>query len=149
MRPLHAILFLTPLWIRFCVGQSVTDYAPKTDVRCPDSDLVRVFSPDQQSLHPDEVSYIKARESTTVLEAWKSYVGDGSGIGYKISDFNGDFPRVGLAISGGGHRAAQYAAGVISALDARNESSKAAGTGGVLQLVSYLSALSGVYQYLT
>jgi len=39
--------------------------------------------------------------------------------------------------------AAQSGAGIISGLDARNTTAKAKGTGGLLQVSSYLSALSG------
>lgn len=45
----------------------------------------------------------------------------------------------------GGYRAAQYGAGVLSGLDARNESAQSAGTGGLLQVAHYLSGLSGVW----
>lgn len=125
---------------------SVVDYAPNTNVKCPDTSvapLLRVFSAQNQSLHPQEVEYIDSRANSTLLDAWKSYLGDGSSVGYNMSAFSGKYPKVGIAISGGGYRAAQYGAGVLSALDVRNDSSKAAGTGGLLQVTSYLSALSG------
>lgn len=48
-----------------------------------------------------------------------------------------------MAIPGGGLRAAQYGAGCLSGLDARNDSAKAAGSGGLLQVTSYLTGLSG------
>jgi lysophospholipase len=40
-------------------------------------------------------------------------------------------------------RAAQNGAGVIAALDIRNQTSKAAGTGGLFQAATYMSGLSG------
>ncbi|EPQ56964.1 hypothetical protein GLOTRDRAFT_73425 [Gloeophyllum trabeum ATCC 11539] len=125
---------------------SVTDYAPTTNVKCPAAPLVRVFTPQNQSLHPQEQAYISTRESTILPDAWKEWIGDGSGIGYNASvvqAMQGNWSRIGIAISGGGFRAAQYGAGVLSGLDARNESAKAAGTGGLLQVASYLSGLSG------
>ncbi|KAJ7581090.1 phospholipase B [Mycena floridula] len=115
---------------------SVTDYAPDIHVQCPDTPLLRLFSAQNQSLHPDEVAYVNSRQ---LRDEWKGFLGD---IGYNISAFS-SFPKVGMAISGGGYRAAQYGAGVISALDGRNASAKAAGTGGLLQVTSYMSALSG------
>jgi len=97
-----------------------------------------------QSLHPREESYVNTRLNTVILNEWKNWIDDGSAIGYNLSSFNSSsFPKIGVAISGGGYRAAQYGAGVLSALDARNESSKAAGTGGLLQVMSYISGLSG------
>ncbi|KAH7108228.1 lysophospholipase catalytic domain-containing protein [Auriculariales sp. MPI-PUGE-AT-0066] len=127
-----------------------TAYVPKANQPCPPAtDLLR-SSPigPAQTLHPNETSYIHDRESVTD-DAWKAWLGDGSGIGYDMTKFNKTFPRVGIAVSGGGFRAAQYGAGVISALDARNETAKNAGTGGLLQVSSYISALSGGSWYLT
>lgn len=125
---------------------SVTDYAPSTNVECPDlstTSLIRVFTPTNQSLHPDEDDYIKTRASTVLPDAWKAWLGDGSRLSYNISAFEGAFPKVGIAIPGGGLRAAQYGAGCLSGLDARNASAKAAGTGGLLQVASYMTGLSG------
>ena len=50
---------------------------------------------------------------------------------------------MGLAVSGGFLRAALVGAGTFQAFDQRNASSVAAGTGGVLQLASYMTGLSG------
>jgi len=85
-----------------------------------------------QSLHPREESYVNTRLNTVILNEWKNWIDDGSAIGYNLSSFNSSsFPKIGIAISGGGYRASQYGAG-LSALDARNESAKAAGTGHVV-----------------
>jgi lysophospholipase len=54
-----------------------------------------------------------------------------------------NLPTLGIAVSGGGFRAALYGAGTINALDGRNSTSTSAGTGGVLQMASYLTGLSG------
>ncbi|KAJ7901752.1 phospholipase B [Mycena olivaceomarginata] len=125
---------------------NVTDYAPSMNVECPDfstTSLIREFSPQNQSLHPSEVEYVNSRLNTTVQDAWNAWLGDGSTLSYNLSAFQGHLPKVGLAIPGGGLRAAQYGAGCLSGLDARNESAKAAGTGGLLQVASYLTGLSG------
>ena len=126
---------------------SPEDYAPNINQTCPDvttAPLVRVFPPTNQTLHPEEERYVAERLSTVVTPAWHDWLGDGSGIGYDMNAFNGSLSaKIGIAISGGGYRAAQYGAGVLSALDARNESAKAAGTGGLLQVASYLTGLSG------
>jgi lysophospholipase len=132
--------------VAYALNGSVTDYAPLVNQPCPNvttDPLLRVFTPKNQSLHPREEGYVNTRLTTVIPNEWKNWLGDGSAIGYNLSAFNGTFPKIGIAISGGGYRAAQYGAGVLSALDARNESAKAAGTGGFLQVTSYLSGLSG------
>jgi hypothetical protein len=94
-------------------------------------------------------SYVNTRLTTVIPNEWKNWISDGSAIGYNLSALNSSsFPKIGIAISGGGYRAAQYGAGVLSALDARNQSGKAAGTGGLLQVSSYLSGLSGASRFL-
>lgn len=128
---------------------SPLDYAPQTNVACPETELVRVFTPSTQSLNPLEADYVSTRQATVIADAWKDWLGDGSALGYNLSAFNGNFSKVGIGLSGGGYRAAQYGAGVLSGLDARNGSAKDAGTGGLLQVASYLSALSGEWRIIT
>jgi Lysophospholipase catalytic domain. len=143
--------FLLVLCITFATlgasQDSVDDYAPNTNAQCPDlstTSLIRVFTPQNQSLHPRETEYVNTRTTSVLPDAWKAWLGDGSAVSYNLSAFQGKFPKVGIAIPGGGLRAAQYGAGCLSGLDARNESAKAAGTGGLLQVTSYISGLSGV-----
>ncbi|KIY70399.1 hypothetical protein CYLTODRAFT_347742 [Cylindrobasidium torrendii FP15055 ss-10] len=123
---------------------NITSYAPDANITCPNRDLVRVFSASNQSLHQDEVSFIRAREAKTA-DAWADWIGDGSALGYSngVLKLSENQPRVGVAVSGGSYRASLYGAGVVNALDGRNSSSKAAGTGGLLQVSSYLTGLSG------
>jgi lysophospholipase len=134
----------------YAINGSITDYAPLVNQPCPDvtaDPLLRVFTPKNQSLHPHEEEYVNTRLATVIPNEWENWIGDGSAIGYNLSSFNSSaFPKIGIAVSGGGYRAAQYGAGVLSAFDARNESAKAAGTGGFLQVTSYLSGLSGASQ---
>ena len=126
---------------------SPTDYAPTVSVSCPNTTatpLVRSFTPSTQSLHPLEAEYINTRQATVIADAWEDWLGDGSEIGYNLSEFKAvNFSKIGIAISGGGYRAAQYGAGVLLGLDGRNQTAVSAGTGGLLQVTSYLSALSG------
>lgn len=126
---------------------SVTDYAPNTNVACPDitnTQFVRQWTSETQSLNPGELEYIQTRNKSVIRDAWSSWLGDGSQLGYNISSFNDTgFPTIGIAVPGGGLRAALYGAGCLSALDARNESALAAGTGGLLQVASYITGLSG------
>ena len=132
----------------FVDGADVEDYAPATNVACPNIEtnpLLRTFSPSNQTLHPAEAEYYNTRSTTILPDQWKTWLGDGSAIGYNISVFEGHFPKISLSISGGGERAALYGAGVLSGLDTRNDTSKAAGTGGLLQVLSYISGLSGMW----
>ncbi|KAF8071892.1 phospholipase B [Lyophyllum atratum] len=147
---LAAVYLLTPVASRdppLESQDSVTDYAPNTNVECPDfstTSLTRVFTPQNQTLHPEETEYISKRASTVLPEAWREWLGaDNARHGYNFSDFQGNFAKIGMAIPGGGMRAALYGAGCINGLDARNDSAKAAGTGGLLQVTSYLAGLSG------
>ncbi|KAF9502000.1 phospholipase B [Pleurotus eryngii] len=124
---------------------AVTDYSPQVGVQCPDvsiNPLIRVFTPRNQSLHPREQEYIKGRQAV-IEDAWADWLGDGSGVSYNVSAFAGHFPKVGMAIPGGGLRSAQYGAACLNGLDSRNERAKQAGTGGLLQVSSYLTGLSG------
>ena len=134
----------------YAINGSIIDYSPLVNQPCPNittDSLLRSFTPMNQSLHPREEEYVNTRLTTVIPNEWENWIGDGSTIGYNLSLFNSSgFPKIGIAVSGGGYRAAQYGAGVLSALDARNESAKAAGTGGLLQVTSYLSGLSGVSQ---
>jgi lysophospholipase-like protein len=146
----HLLSTLALAGVVYAINGSVIDYAPLVNQPCPNvatDPLLRVFTPVNQSLHPLEESYVNTRLTTVIPNEWNNWIGDGSAIGYNLSLFNSSsFPKIGIAISGGGYRAAQYGAGVLDALDARNESAKAAGTGGLLQVTSYLSALSGASQ---
>jgi hypothetical protein len=146
----YRVLHLLSLLACALAQGHVTDYAPQTNVQCPNTSaepLLRVFTPQTQALHPQEIAYINTRESTVIPAAWQDWLGDGSGIGYNLSTFGASFPRVGIAISGGGLRASQYGASVLNALDARNATAYAAGTGGLLQVSSYMSGLSGTLSF--
>jgi lysophospholipase len=121
-------------------------YAPTIGSKCPDitqNPLLREFTPGTQALHPKESAYIDTRESTVIPKAWQDWLGTGEQIGYNVSVLSSKFSRIAIAFSGGGFRAAQYSAGVTSALDARDRSAKSVGTGGLLQVASYISGLSG------
>ncbi|KAF9771712.1 hypothetical protein IL306_010639 [Fusarium sp. DS 682] len=54
-----------------------------------------------------------------------------------------DVPIVGLSVSGGGTQSGLGGLGVWQAYDARSESARAARTGGLTQLLSYITGLSG------
>ncbi|KAF8919942.1 phospholipase B [Mucidula mucida] len=128
------------------LAQSVTDYAPFTNQQCPDitnTHFVRQFTPANQTLHPKETEYITARNASVISQAWLDWLGDASSLGYDLDAFKGLFPTIGVAIPGGGLRAAQYGAAALHALDARNDTARNAHTGGLLQVTTYISGLSG------
>ncbi|KAJ3823123.1 phospholipase B [Lentinula raphanica] len=125
---------------------SVTDYAPAVNIPCPDlstTEFVREWTASNQTVNPNEAEYVQTRINTTIAQAWNDWLSDGSQLGYNTSSFQGFFPKIGIAIPGGGLRAAQFGAAALSGIDARNESAKSAGTGGLLQVSSYLTGLSG------
>lgn len=144
---MRTLLVIPALVSAAAMASQVTDYAPQTNVECPDlstAPLIRTFTPQNQTLHPAEEEYIKTRKSTVIASAWVDWLGNGSALGYNLTNFNAsNFPTVGFAIPGGGLRAAQYGAAAIQALDARNSSAKAIGTGGLFQVASYITGLSG------
>ncbi|TFK22575.1 phospholipase B [Coprinopsis marcescibilis] len=126
--------------------RAVTDYAPFVNVECPDistNPLIRQIDPEDQDLHRDEVAYVEARATTVLPTEWANWLSDGSALGYDLSAFEGNFPKVGIALPGGGLRAAQFGAACLNAIDSRNDTAKAAGTGGLLQVASYITGLSG------
>jgi lysophospholipase len=97
--------------------------------------------PVNQSLHPREESYVNTRLTTVIANEWKNWISDGSAIGYNLLALNSSsFSKIGITITSGGYRVAQYDAGVLSALTA--------GTGVSLQVTSYLSELSDASQFL-
>lgn len=71
----------------------------------------------------------------------------------KITDFDineyidklkeDDVPVVGLSVSGGGTQSGLGGLGVWKAFDARSDAAIAARTGGLTQLLSYITGLSG------
>jgi lysophospholipase len=110
---------------------------------------------DNQTLNPQEAAYISARKSNVLPNAWKTYLSNlettNASLPSYVSDIlsgNGTsgtavYPNLGIACSGGGWRATMFGAGVLNALDGRNESSVAFGTGGLLQAAQYITGLSG------
>ncbi len=129
-------------------------YAP-TLHPCPlDVPLVREVGPNanRQTLSRGETDYVSARQSQVLPRAWAEYsasVQQNTHIvlpSYVDKILHGPhdaLPTLGIATSGGGHRAAIFGAGILNALDGRNRTSVFAGTGGLLQAATYLSGLSG------
>ncbi|KAF8879765.1 lysophospholipase [Gymnopilus junonius] len=109
-------------------------------VACPKTLIRSAGSPPfHQSLSAGESAYIKARTEEVLPSAFKAYLGNvkaalprGASLPAYVTDIlapppppsrllrHPDFPKLGLALSGGGLRAAYFAAGVLTSLDARN-----------------------------
>lgn len=133
-------------------------YAPVVTT-CPTTPLVRnAGTGSSQALSPSESVYISSRQSLILPGAWEAYLSNvqaslpgqnATSLPQYVSDIlsgasnTSGYPTLGIATSGGGYRAAIVGAGILNALDGRNASSAAVGTGGVLQAASYLAGLSG------
>lgn len=144
-----ALLLLLPLLV---VAQTTP-----VKVACPKT-LIRSTGPaSRPALSTEERNYVSARTDTVLPGAWKTYLSSvksalphGAALPAYVSDIldpkptrkAADFPKLGIALSGGGLRAAYFAAGVLTALDARN-TTHPTGTNGVLQAATYLAGLSG------
>lgn len=129
-------------------------YTP-VSVSCP-ANLIRSAGTSQQTLGSGEAQYIATRKSSVLPSAWSAYAANvkaqAAAHGVEVPDYvqellgGGQVPdgmTVGLAISGGGYRAAALGGGIMNAFDGRNKTSVEAGTGGLLQGASYMSGLSG------
>ena len=163
-------IFLALIGLVHAQSAATRPYTPSFG-QCPsDFSLVRLAGSTTQTLSKGESDYISARKEQVLPGAWKSYLatvqGTGTTLPSYISDILGgnskETPTLGIAQSGGGLRAAIVGAGkrilkspwihkvnsfrtlgIMNALDIRNQSSKTAGTGGLLQAATYVSALSG------
>lgn len=130
-------------------------YTP-SNVGCPSGSLVRSAGSGTQYLNSQESAYISGRKQSVLPSALSTYLSNvrshasthGIQVPAYVSQFlgGGQVPAgltLGIAVSGGGYRAAVVGGGLLNALDGRNGTSARAGTGGLLQSASYLSGLSG------
>ncbi|EJD05258.1 lysophospholipase [Fomitiporia mediterranea MF3/22] len=152
MLAVSLLLWSSSFW-NYAIAQSSPAqqaYTP-TIGSCPDGfELVRSAGTDNQVLAANESAYISARDSSVLPSAWNAYLQNVQSKATLpayaesiLSDSSSSFPRLGIAVSGGGYRAAIFGAGVLNALDARNQTSTTAGTAGLLQAATYLAGLSG------
>lgn len=122
-------------------------YAP-IHVECP-SDVTFTRSA-SEGLNPEEEQwfYNRKRVIAAVLPEYlsnanmKDFDIDGYISAINKSDYAA-LPAIGVAVSGGGFASAIMGTGVMRALDGREELSNAAGTGGLLQSLSFYSGQSG------
>lgn len=102
-------------------------------VSCPAGNLVRPAA----TINPHEASYIRKRRplADAALRKWLQKTWDS-----KVDVSSCELPAVALSLGGGGPKAGLLAAGVLQALDSRDSSSDVSG---LLQSMTYMSALSG------
>jgi len=145
-------LILTPRWqlslqtlLTFILSLTVTvaqnpinNYAPTVRVNCPETTagpLVRTFTLQIQVLNTLEAEYIASRESSIISNAWSNWLGNVSDIGCNFPNLQSKFPRIGIAIGGQRYQTAQYAAGVSSGLDWRNDTARVGNWGSLASRV--------------
>ncbi len=113
-------------------------YAPG-EVPCPDTDIVRRAD----GLHVNETAYIKQRQEKTSAALLEFYSRlNMTDFDYK-SFLSNSTLGIGLAFSGGGHRAMLTGAGQLAALDNRTTNAVDNALGGLLQASNYIVGLSG------
>jgi lysophospholipase len=131
-------------------------HTPSVGACPPDFNLIRDAGSSDAScrLSAAENAYIQARRLEVLPGAWASYLQSVKNTQAPLPDYVSAIlgsgsapwshtPTLGIAVSGGGYRAAIFGAGAMNALDGRNATSQGAGTGGLLQAASYVSGLSG------
>jgi lysophospholipase len=154
MHLVYFVLVLLSAWPLLVHGQAAASlaYTPKVSKCPPGFTLIRKAGPpSHQSLSPSELAYLDARKSKVLPGAWKSYLANVHKSKVSLPDYVSSIlsghcrsmPNLGIAVSGGGYRAALFGAGVMNALDGRNSTAASTGTGGLLQSATYLTALSG------
>jgi lysophospholipase len=120
-------------------------YAPQR-VACPGNNTEFIQQPSVPwSLRPDENVWLQ-RRSSNARYAWTRLNGDWcSNSNCYVSDLSeSNVPRLGIAISGGGFRAAIHGAGILSMLANQSQPSNANETfRGLYDAALYLSGSSG------
>ncbi|KAH9442772.1 hypothetical protein Pst134EA_031549 [Puccinia striiformis f. sp. tritici] len=142
------------LIIFLCTYSLSQDYAPQ-HVDCPARSLIRSVASGNQALGTEESLYIQQRRATIAPGAYQNYYQNVYSsvrrsrahvpeyVKRILLGKPDELPRVSAALSGGGLRASVVGAGILNALDGRNETSVNKGTGGLLQALDYLTGLSG------
>ena len=147
MHLFYSISVLT-LYATLAAAQNLSEsYAP-IYVDCPsDTQFVR---PASDGLNPKEEQWLHDRKKV-VASTLPRYLSRSKMTDFDIESYiralnRTDYaatPTIGLAISGGGWASAIMGSGFIRALDEREDESNAAGTGGLLQSMSFFSGQSG------
>ncbi|GKU03890.1 unnamed protein product [Fusarium langsethiae] len=139
-------LFLLSAYSAFALAQGSADADPYVPVytQCPRDLEVRAA---KDGLSDEESSWreLRAKKMMSNLEDYLKLV--------KISDFDineymeklkeDDVPIVGLSVSGGGTQSGIGGLGIWKAFDSRSDAAISARTGGLAQILSYITGLSG------
>lgn len=117
---------------------ATSPYRPTTTT-CPSGDLIRAGNTD---LGDGEAAYIAGRKpkADAALSTWLDTQSAGLGSG------SSSLPTIALSVSGGGWRSFLTAAGIMQAMDAREDDGSgaaAASTSGLLQALTYQLGVSG------
>ncbi|KAH7200437.1 acyl transferase/acyl hydrolase/lysophospholipase [Fusarium oxysporum] len=137
------LLLLTSLF-SFTLAQSGADpYAP-VYTTCPSSLKIRKAS---DGLSDEESSWREQR-AKQMIPNLEDYLKLANITNFNVSNYinklkSDDVPIVGLSVSGGGTQSGLGGLGVWQAFDARSAIARAARTGGLTQLFSYITGLSG------
>ena len=123
------------------------DYELSKNQSCPTT-LVRQPSNTSSILSNGERDWVASRHANAVSQ-WLSYLSSSTlnfqSSGFDLTSFlsNTSNLPVAIAASGGGYCSMLHSAALLNAFDARNATLLAQGTGGILQLVTYIAGLSG------
>ncbi|KAI3582955.1 acyl transferase/acyl hydrolase/lysophospholipase [Fusarium oxysporum f. sp. albedinis] len=137
------LLLLTSLF-SFTLAQSGADpYAP-VYTTCPSSLKIRKAS---DGLSDEESSWREQR-AKQIIPNLENYLKLANITNFNVTNYinklkSDDVPIVGLSVSGGGTQSGLGGLGVWQAFDARSAIARAARTGGLTQLFSYITGLSG------
>ena len=148
-----ATIFIPPALTATQLTPAGIAYTPRVST-CPlGTTLVRSAGVSHQTLSHGEKAYVSSRRTKVLPAAWSAYYStvEQSAANQRavLPEYVREVlcsventPTLGIAASGGGYRAAFFDAGILNALDGRNTTSIAAGTGGLLQATSYITGLS-------
>lgn len=132
------------------IDQSQNQTSPQSDpyvpvyVGCPSNLTVRNAS---DGLSDQEQSWREAR-SAQVINYLGEYLNSANITGLDVQNFtrqlnSTNLPITGLSISGGGTQSGLGGLGICQAYDSRYPEAVAAGTGGLTQILYYITGLSG------
>ncbi|KAH9817183.1 lysophospholipase catalytic domain-containing protein [Melampsora americana] len=134
------------------VGSPSGDYEP-VKTYCPNGPNLRFSETGDSCLSQSEINYVKEK-SLRSIPLWKDYLNQVNLIDFDLNQFLSKaehqggigmktLPSFGFAISGGGIRALCLGASILEGFDGRNQKAVDAKVGGLVQLATYASGLSG------
>ncbi|GKT47313.1 lysophospholipase 1 [Colletotrichum spaethianum] len=141
---LAGVLAIAGLAVAQGQGDGGVDPFAPVYANCPSGLRVR---PASEGLSRSESSW-KVSRGEKVIPALSSYLTLANIDGFNVQDYiqrlnTSNFPVVGLSISGGGTQSGIGGLGIWQAFDARNPAAVAARTGGLTQVLTYITGLSG------